>query len=117
MLTFCNSHSTAIATAISFLDEEECGLEGNGWKNIGWYWVEPGTCRVVYQNDVDDANRYWYFYAKATDGTVWEGEYNTYVKHEAFDHCDNPPDSTMFLLGFRELDVGDAEDCTLTFVT
>ena len=107
MLTFCNSHSTAIATAISFREDEECGgPEGNGWHNIGWYWVEPGTCRVVYQNDVDNAGRYWYVYAEAPDGTKWAGEFPTYVKHEAFDHCDSPP---------REVDVGDAENYTLTF--
>ena len=116
MLTFCNSHSTGIATAISFFEAEECGgPEGNGWHNIGWYWVEPGTCRVVYQNDVDDAGRYWYVYAEAPDGTKWAGAFPTNVKSEAFDHCDSPADTSMFQVGFRELDVGDAENYTLTF--
>jgi uncharacterized membrane protein len=116
VLTFCNSYSTAIATAISFFDDEECGgAEGNGWKNIGWYWVEPGTCRVVYRNDVNDAGRYWYYYAEATDGAKWHGEFPTYVKHEAFDHCDSPADTSMYPVGFCEVDVGDWENYTLTF--
>jgi uncharacterized membrane protein len=116
MLTFCNSYPHPIATAISFFDGRECGgPEGNGFKNIGWYWVQPGTCRVVYRNDVDDAGRYWYYYAEATDGTKWAGDFPTYVKFEAFDHCDSPPDTSMTAVGFRELDVGDAENYTLTF--
>ncbi len=49
-LTFCNSYKTAIATCISFWEPEECGAEGNGWHNIGWYWVEPGACRIVFEN-------------------------------------------------------------------
>jgi uncharacterized membrane protein len=114
VLTFCNSYSSAIATCISFWEPEECGIEGDGWHNIGWYWVEPGTCRVVFENDVD-LNRYWYFYAEANDGAKWDGEFPTRVKNDAFDHCNSPADSQMFQLGFRELDVGDADNYTLTF--
>jgi uncharacterized membrane protein len=116
MLTFCNSYSTAIATCISFWEPEECGGDGNGWHNIGWYWVDPGTCRVVFRNDVNDVNRYWYYYAEAADGTKWAGDFPTYVKDEAFDHCDTPPDTTMHQVGFRELDVDDADNYTLTFL-
>jgi uncharacterized membrane protein len=116
MLTFCNSYSTAIATCISFWEPEECGGDGNGWHNIGWYWVDPGTCRVVFRNDVDDVNRNWYYYAEAADGTKWAGDFPTYVKDEAFDHCDTPPDTTMHQVGFRELDVDDADNYTLTFL-
>jgi uncharacterized membrane protein len=116
VLTFCNSYPAAIATAISFWEPDECGgPEGNGWHNIGWYWVDPGTCRVVYRNDVDDAGRYWYFYAEATDGAKWAGEFPTYVKNDAFDMCDSPADSSMISVGFREVDVGEADNYTLTF--
>jgi uncharacterized membrane protein len=60
-------------------------------------------------------NRYWYYYAEATDGAKWSGDFPTYVNNEAFDHCDSPPNSSMIVLGFRELDVGDADNYTLTF--
>jgi uncharacterized membrane protein len=115
VLTFCNNYPSAIATCISFWEPDECP-EGNGWHNIGWYWVDPGTCRVVFQNDVDAMGRYWYYYAEANDGTNWSGEFPTNVKRTAFDECDTPPDSQMIPLGFRELDVGDADSYTLTFV-
>ncbi|HEX2049174.1 MAG TPA: DUF1036 domain-containing protein [Actinomycetota bacterium] len=115
MLTFCNGYREPIATAISFWEPEECGgPEQNGWHNIGWYWVDPGTCRVVYRNDVDDAG-FWYVYAEATDGVKWSGEFPTRVKNVAFDICDWPPDTSMGVVDFRELDVGDAENCTVTF--
>ena len=114
-LTFCNSYPTAIATCISFWEPEECGAEGNGWHNIGWYWVEPGACRLVFENDIGDVGRFWYFYAEATDGATWSGDYPTNVTHEAFDFCDAPRNTAMFPLGFRELDVGDAGNFTLTF--
>ena len=116
MLTFCNSYPTAIATCISFWEPDECGGdEGNGWHNIGWYWVDPGACVNVFNNDVADVNPYWYFYAEATDGTNWSGEFPTNIKRIAFDHCDAPADTSMQTVGFRELDVGDADNYTLTF--
>jgi uncharacterized membrane protein len=116
VLTLCNNHSELIVIAISFWEPEECGAEGNGWHNIGWYWVEPGTCRVVYRNDVDDAGRFWYFFAEARDGTTWSGDFPGNVKNDAFDHCDTPADTSMIAVDFFEIDVGDAEDFTLTFV-
>jgi hypothetical protein len=70
----------------------------------------------VFENDVDDVNRFWYFFAEAGDGATWAGEFPTRVTNEAFDHCDSPAHSSMFVLGFRELDVGDADNFTLTFV-
>lgn len=72
-------------------------------------------CVVVFENDVDDVNRYWYFYAEATDGAKWAGDFPTFIKRVAFDHCDAPADTSMQSVGFRELDVGDADNYTLTF--
>ena len=72
-------------------------------------------CVVVFENDVDDVNRYWYFYAEATDGANWPGEFPTFIKRAASDHCDAPADTSMQSVGFRELDVGDADNYTLTF--
>ncbi len=114
-LTFCNAYPTTITTCISFWDLDECGPEGNGWHNIGWYWVDPGTCWVVYENDLD-FNRYWYYYAEAMDGSaVWRGDFPTRVLNEAFNHCDAPATTEQFSLGFRERDVGDNANFTVTF--
>jgi hypothetical protein len=53
----------------------------------------------------------------ADDGAVWAGEFPTFVKDpEAFDLCDGIGSSALEHRGFRELNVGDHDDFTLTFV-
>ena len=117
MLRFCNSYPVTIWTAISFYSPDHCGGEGGDWQNIGWYRVDPGQCVVVYSNDLADLNRFWYFYAEADDGAVWEGEFPTFIKDpEAFNLCDGIGTTQLRRVGFRELDVGDSDDYTLTFV-
>jgi uncharacterized membrane protein len=116
MLRFCNSHPVRIWTAISFFSPEQCGGEGGSWQNIGWYPVEPGQCVVVYANDVGDVNRFWYFFAEADDGVAWTGEFPTFVKDpEAFNLCDGIGSTALRTAGFRELDVHDNDNFTLTF--
>jgi uncharacterized membrane protein len=116
MLRFCNSHSAGIWTAISFYSPNDCGGEGGNWQNIGWYRVEPGSCSVVYENDLADLNRYWYYFAEADDGARWSGDFLTYVKDpEAFNICQGVGSSAYESVGFRELDVGDNDEYTLTF--
>jgi uncharacterized membrane protein len=118
MLRFCNSHPVRIWTAISFYSPEECGGEGGDWQNMGWYPVDPGQCVEVYNNDLDDVNRFWYFFAEADDGAAWSGDFPTFVKDpEAFNICDGIGTTALRIVGFRELDVGDNDEYTLTFVT
>ena len=118
MLRFCNSHPVRIWTVISFHSPEACGGEGGDWQNIGWYPVDPGSCVVVYQNDLADVNRYWYYYAEADDGATWSGDFPTFVEYPGpFNICDGLGSSAYTRVGFRELDVGDNDDYTLTFVT
>ncbi len=118
MLKFCNSHPTRIWTAISFSSPETCAGEGGDWQNIGWYPVEPGACTVVYQNDLADLNRFWYYYAEADDGHQWAGDFPTYVNTaDAFNICSAPGSTALNSVRFRELDVGDADNYTLTFTT
>ena len=118
MLRFCNSHPVRIWTAISFYSPEVCGGEGGDWQNIGWYRVDPGQCVVVYNNDLADLNRFWYVLAEADDGAVWQGDFPTFVKDpEAFNLCDGLGTTALRRVGFRELDVGDDDDHTVTFIT
>ena len=96
-------------------DCEDWGLE---WHNIGWYRVDPGSCAVVYANDLDDVgNRYWYVYAEAEDGTTWDGDFPTQVHPlEAFNVCDGEGWTYLAYRGFRQLDVGNHEKFTATFL-
>jgi uncharacterized membrane protein len=118
VLRFCNSHPVRIWTAISFFSPETCPDEFGNWQNIRWYPVEPGSCVVVYRNDLSDLNRYWYFYAEADDGATWTGDFPTFIKDpDAFNICDGVGSSALRTVGFLELDVGDNDEYTLTFVT
>lgn len=118
MLRFCNSHRTGIWTAISFYSPQRCGGEGGNWRNMGWYRIEPNACRVVHNADVSDVNRYWYYYGESDDGRTWSGDYRCFVKRpDAFDICDGIGSTAYFRVGFRQLDVGNADNYTFTFLT
>jgi len=73
---------------------------------------------VVYANDLDDVhNRYWYIYAEADDGARWRGDYPMQVHpFEAFNVCLGTGSSGLATRGFREIDVQNADEYTLTFV-
>lgn len=116
MLVFCNRHPVRIWTALSFLSEETCGGEGGNWESTGWWAIDPGSCVRIWTGDVADHNRYWYYYAEGDDGAVWSGPFPSQVDDtEPFSYCDGLGVSTARWVGFRELDVGDADDYTLNF--
>jgi hypothetical protein len=55
------------------------------------------------------------FLAKA-DGVRWAGDFPTIIKNpDAFNLCDGIGGTAFERVGFRELDVGDADNFTLTF--
>ncbi len=119
-LTLCNGYPTPISTAIMFYSPDTCGGEGN-FQMAGWWNIDPGTCALVYADDLEDLNRYWYYYADAEDGAVWSGPYGASVPFYAFNQCygigviiENNHEEVA--IGFRELDIGDNDDYTLTFV-
>jgi uncharacterized membrane protein len=117
MLTFCNSYPVRIWTAISFVDQELCGGEGGDWRNRGWWGIDPGACVQVHSGNVSNVNRFWYFFAIADDGARWDSDFPTFVKDpESFDLCDGIGTTALQRYGFRELDVGDSDNFTLTFI-
>lgn len=86
---------------------------------MGWYNFDPGTCGVVYENDLEDLNRYWYYYAQAVDGEFWAGAIGeTVVPSDAFDMCWGTPTTNDDSVGvaFRELDVNSYDDFTLSLI-
>jgi uncharacterized membrane protein len=115
VLQFCNSYPSRIFVAISFVDSELCGGEGGDWRNRGWWAIDPGTCVQVHSGIVSNVNRLWYYCAVADDGVEWSGDFPTYVMNtEPFDICDGLPSTAMDRRGFREFDVGDSDNFTIT---
>lgn len=121
-LHLCNSYPHRISTAIMFYSPETCGNEGGDFEVMGWWNIDPGACKLVYANDLEDLNQYWYYYAFATDGAEWSGPFSKTVARAAFGGCWGVSETTSsepglyMQIGFRELDIGDNDDYTLTFV-
>lgn len=119
-LTLCNSYPSTVWTAIMFYSPETCGGDGGDFEMMGWWRIEPGSCASVYANDLEDLNRYWYYFAHAADGTVWAGPFGASVPRTAFgggQACwgSQMGGSTEFEeIGFRQLDIGDNDNYTLT---
>lgn len=116
MLAFSNGYPTKIWVAIMFWSPDTCGQEGGNWQTIGWYGIDPGNSADVYDNDLEDLNRYWYFYAKAADGAEWSGKFGSvYVYHKAFNSCLNIGSTAAYrTVGMRQIDVHGHDDFTMT---
>jgi uncharacterized membrane protein len=117
-LTICNSYTAPLSVVIMFWSPDTCGGEGDNWQMMGWYNFDPGTCGVVYENDLEDLNRYWYYYALAEDGAFWAGSLGgTSVPKDAFDLCWGAgiaADENSQGVSFRELDIDGSDDFTLS---
>lgn len=115
-LTLCNSYPSTLWASIMFYSPETCGGDGGDFEMMGWWRIEPGSCSLVYANDLD--NRFWYYFAHAADGTVWAGPFGANVPRSAFvGECFGAPrvsGSDFERIGYRELDIGDSDDFTLT---
>jgi len=116
MLAFYNFAWQRLWVAYMFYSPDACGGEGGNFQTIGWFPVDFASTVTVYANDLDDVNnRYWFFYAENDDASlVWAGPWPVYVTDEAFNHCLKVGTTNSRRVGFREIDVGDNEDFTVT---
>ena len=119
-LTLCNSYPATVWTAIMFYSPETCGGDGGDFEMMGWWRIDPGSCALVYANDLEDLNRYWYYFAHAADGAVWAGPFAASAPRTAFGGSQacwgsqKGGSSDYESIGFRALDIGYNDDYTLT---
>jgi uncharacterized membrane protein len=120
-LVLCNGYPSGIWTSIMFYSPETCGGEGGDFEMMGWWRIAPGACALVYANDLEDVNQFWYYYAEADDGAFWAGPYGANVPLVPFggdQWCWGiGHGGEVVRIGYRELDIGSNDDYTLTFVT
>jgi uncharacterized membrane protein len=112
MMRFVNGYSTTVWTMIEWY-HPNCP-DGGDWEKAGWWRIEPGKSATVFGGDVDNVNRYWYFYAHAADGGQWSGPFSEIVPRIAFDWCENTANTDSRTVGMRELDVNGADNYTVT---
>jgi uncharacterized membrane protein len=113
VLRFKNKTNEKVWVAISFY-RIQCLLDHpmnqNPWKTRGWYHLLPTQTKTVYGGDLEDVNRYWYFFAESAT-LIWDGPYLTRVFREAFNICDAAAKvGTTRIVGFIELDIDDRDD-------
>lgn len=83
-VTFTNLYSSRIDVAYMRADND-CGADcGDPWVVLGWINLEPGQSQTR-PNPTD--NPWFYYYAEATDGKFWAGDYAAEVSWERFEKC------------------------------
>lgn len=120
MLKICSKYPKTLWVAIMYY-HPQCS-DGGDWIKKGWWKLTTGQCKVVYSGDLDDLNRYYCYYAEATDGAVWAGPYTRFVPFQAFSWCewiacshsDGSPCGKN--VGFRLLDINSYDNYTLTLI-
>jgi uncharacterized membrane protein len=98
-LHFRNSYGPRIHVAIMFYDPG-CSSYGSPWGTRGWWGIDYGGQAYVLNTN----NRYAYYYAEATDGAVWTGQFGPiYVPWQAFNLCENLGQTGARIVGLREV--------------
>lgn len=103
-LAFRNSYGRTLSVAVMQHDLGGCGGHGD-WGTHGWWVLAPGEEKAA----VWTANRYAFFFARATDGRWW-GDSNgprMYVNpFSRFDSCVGIGVSTWDLVSTARTDLG-----------
>jgi uncharacterized membrane protein len=111
---FKNSTSKRMSVAFMW-HKPNCDGTRSNWAVAGWWNLNPGETKTVYGGDLQDNNRFYYFYAFDEDGGEWTGPYGVCVPSRRFDWCDNicdtAPDTRN--AGFQEVDVGANNNYTI----
>lgn len=111
---FKNNTSKRMSVAFMW-HKPNCDGSQSSWAVQGWWNLNPAETKTVYGGDLQDTNRYYYFYAFDEGGAEWSGPYSTCVPSRRFDWCDNicdtAPDTRN--VGFQEVDVGGNNNYTI----
>src|SRR4051794_18101466 len=109
MLQFCNKHQSTVWVAVIYYSPH-CP-DGGDWAKKGWWQIEPGQCKIAIGGDL--RNRWYYFFAEASDGSFWAGGLTTQAPQRVFDWCLNTGSTDSRVLGFRTIDTGSSKSHTV----
>lgn len=104
---FRNSYGKKIYVAYMRRDFSCLAECGEPWDILGWIGLDPGELEARAN---PTKNRWFYYYAEASDGAFWAGPYVAEVSNNRFEKCTclgvavshGPP--PYYDVGFRELD-------------
>ncbi len=86
----CNRSNKQVELAFGYwnsVDNRETFADsiGGSWLSEGWWKLKPGQCTQVYPHELWRRNRYYYVYARSTDGrSVWSGNHSFCVASSVF---------------------------------
>ena len=106
-ITFRNSYGKKLWVAYMRLDWDCNNDCGEPWDVLGWIALDPGQTQ---SRSNPTSNRWFYYYAEASDGAIWAGPYVAEVSVEVFEKCTcigvavSDGTSPFYDVGFRELD-------------
>jgi uncharacterized membrane protein len=115
MWTICNQYNEDVWVAILWFNED-CGVDGEPWRERGWYHITPGSCANVLDEDLDEINRYFYYHAETLSGVYWAGAASTPIPNDRFERCVGMMGESDVSQGFREIDIGENDDAVLNLV-
>ena len=110
-LVICNRTTSLVSVAIMRYDPQICP-RGDRFSVQGWWNISPGACATVFGGSVN-YNRYWAFYAEATDGRTWSGNIRSWVSNNAFKICHSDSCTPCRVVGFRQFDVNGFTNYTM----
>jgi uncharacterized membrane protein len=107
-LAFRNNCNTQISLAIKYIPFPNSPY----WVTSGWWNIQPGYTQTVLTGSL--INRYFYFYAKSSDGFVWSGYTNTCINDNGFERREYNNQNACLMgdysVPFQQIDVGSYTD-------
>ena len=82
----------------------------------GWWALTNGQTVEVFTGDLEDLNQYYYYYAEASDGAVWNGNINVEVTNNAFSQCVWDNSGCNRTVAYSLLDINSYDDFTVNLV-
>jgi hypothetical protein len=82
---FRNSYSSRIFVAYQRKNPACTALCGEPWDVLGWINLAPGQTQTRAN---PTGSRWYYYYAEAEDGAIWDGAWGGDVLDVAFQKCD-----------------------------
>lgn len=110
-LHFVNRHRAPVSICILWYNTS-CNPP---WRKTGWWNVNPGGVATPLIGNLN--NRYYYFYARASDGTYW-GDPNRQiaVTTNAFNVCLDHIFEPNWIVPLKEIDTGPYTNFTVNLV-
>ena len=111
-ISFINKHGTPVSVCLVWYNPN---CSDPPFRKTGWWNLPNGDSRTVLNGAY--RNRYFYFYAEASDGAYWgDPRFRIAVTNNAFDRCAGDIFEPNRIVTLREINTGGAVNYTITLL-